>query len=189
MCSVLLMFNSYNYGFPLGCALGCDPVLDWGGGRYPNPVLDRGYPFPGLGGAGTPSCWWGGTPGMGHTLHLDLGRGYPPTWTWEEGTPRPPPGPGKGVPPIEVWTDTQSENITFPHPSDAGGNEHTPVHVRIWRFRSAKCDKDFNSIYCVSCWILFESDAQTYIPIIMLSWLCICVKSVLGRRTFYIRCS
>ena len=26
-------------------------------------------------------------------------------------------------PPLEVWTDTQSETITFPHSSDAGGYE------------------------------------------------------------------
>ena len=27
-----------------------------------------------------------------------------------------------GIPPPEVWTDRQTENITFPNPSDAGGN-------------------------------------------------------------------
>ena len=38
--------------------------------------------------------------------------GYlPDTWTWV-----PPP------PTVEVWTDTQSENITSRHPSEAGGN-------------------------------------------------------------------
>ena len=46
--------------------------------------------------------------------------------------PPPPSRPGWGItsiqtcngvpPPVEVWTGTQSENITFPHPSDAGGN-------------------------------------------------------------------
>ena len=27
-----------------------------------------------------------------------------------------------GTPSVEVWSDTQSENITFSHPSDVGGN-------------------------------------------------------------------
>ena len=27
-------------------------------------------------------------------------------------------------PPPQVWTDTQSENITSRHPSDAGGNNN-----------------------------------------------------------------
>ena len=31
---------------------------------------------------------------------------------------------GMGYPPYHVRTDTQSENITLPHPSDAGGKYH-----------------------------------------------------------------
>ena len=32
--------------------------------------------------------------------------------------------PGTGVPhPPKVWSAKQTENITFPHPSDAGGNQ------------------------------------------------------------------
>ena len=53
------------------------------------------------------------------------GCGYPPVG--KEGLP-PTPSRKDGVPLIgkdggapQVWTQTQSENITFPHPSDAGG--------------------------------------------------------------------
>ena len=44
-----------------------------------------------------------------------------PSWdlTWLGGYP----------PPIEVWTDTQSENITSRHPSDAGGKYATMCFV------------------------------------------------------------
>ena len=50
---------------------------------------------------------------MGHP-HPDLGWDTPPPHPdLEWGNP----------PPVEVWTDTQSENITFPHPSDAGCNK------------------------------------------------------------------
>ena len=54
---------------------------------------------------GVPPISWRGVPSC-----LDQGRGYPP-------------GQLDGVPPpVEVWTDTQSENINSCHPSDAGGN-------------------------------------------------------------------
>ena len=39
-----------------------------------------------------------------------------------------------GTPPPQVWIDTQSENITFRHPSDAGGNQsprRVPRPVRL----------------------------------------------------------
>ena len=32
---------------------------------------------------------------------------------------------GDGVPPTQVWTDTQTENITFSHPWDAGGKKES----------------------------------------------------------------
>ena len=35
----------------------------------------------------------------------------------------PPSVGGLGYNPPPVWTDTQTENITFPHPSDAGDNK------------------------------------------------------------------
>ena len=68
--------------------------------------------------------WLGGTPSQdGGTLSWgtprpDLAEGYPPGRAmgpvevlWD----------GDGVP-ARVWTDKQAETITFPHPSDAGGN-------------------------------------------------------------------
>ena len=36
------------------------------------------------------------------------------------------------VPPPPVWTDTQSENITSRHPSDAGGNKIWPPLLAFW---------------------------------------------------------
>ena len=66
--------------------------------------------------AGVPPLGWGtppAKPGMGYPPARP-GMGYPPYPDLRWG--RPPP-------PVEVWTDTQSENITFPHPSDAGGNK------------------------------------------------------------------
>ena len=97
----------------------------WG---YPPPRSGNWVPPPGAG-KGVPPTWtWkGGTPGPG--------KGVPPTWTWEGGTP---PGPGKGLPPlipspIEVWADTQSETITFPHPSDAGGKNGKKSSSQTWQ--------------------------------------------------------
>ena len=60
------------------------------------------------------------------------GQGTPPPSRPGWGTPLPPSRPGWGTPPtiqtwlgypppIEVWTYKQTENSTFPHPSDAGG--------------------------------------------------------------------
>ena len=82
-------------------------------GRYPlpcggTPFSGRGYPLPRQ---GLP-------PNLGRVtphLHPSL------TWTWEGSTP-PYLDLGSGYP-LEVWTDTQSEKITLPHPWDAGGNE------------------------------------------------------------------
>ena len=76
----------------------------------------------------------------------DLGWGTPRTWdgvpprTWDGVTPQtwdwvppldldlgwgtPLPRPEMGYPP-QVWTDKQTENSTFPHPSDAGGKYTT----------------------------------------------------------------
>ena len=96
--------------------------------------------------------WGGGTPsshGWGYPPnHPDLAGVPPPTTiqTWSRGVPQVPPSPSRpgwsyppppiqtwlGYPPspVEVWTDKQTENSTFPHPSDAGGknpflqNEH-----------------------------------------------------------------
>ena len=113
------------------------------GGGYP--VLARGYPSPEWGGGGTsvlargiPQSWWRGVPQywLGEGGYFSPGGGYPcpekdlrpETWkrTWDWGTPRKDLEPETrqrtwdcGIP--RVWTDKQTENITFPHLSDAGG--------------------------------------------------------------------
>ena len=102
----------------------------WGGVPHPVLVVVGGYPIQ--------SWWWGGTLGPPHhpdlaggtPHHPDLGWGTPHTQTWD-GVPPPPssPGvpahppnrPGMGYPPPPHKCG-QTENITFPHPSDAGGN-------------------------------------------------------------------
>ena len=87
------------------------------------------------------------TPSLAGGYHPDLAGGTP-----SQGTPPPvrtwlgyPPGKGPGTShwgtlpertwdqlkyygmkigyPPRVWTDKQTETITFPHPSDAGGNK------------------------------------------------------------------
>ena len=100
--------------------------LVWWEGRYPLP--GGGTPW------GNPTWTWDGVPPC---LDLRLGTplpgpgmGYPPAWTWEGGTPCLDLGWGTpcqldGVTPPQVWTDTQTENITSPHPSDAGGKNYT----------------------------------------------------------------
>ena len=101
--------------------------------------MGRGYPLPGGGyplprGGTPPTCTWEGgppsRPGKGYCRPATWEGGTPPAWIWEGVPPcldlgrgYPPCQPGMVVPPppVEVWTDTQSETITFPHPSDAGG--------------------------------------------------------------------
>ena len=69
-------------------------------------------------------------PGWG-TPTIKTWPGYHPTiQTWLGYPPPSRPGWGipshpdlAGVPPIEVWTDKQTENSTFNHPSDAGSNK------------------------------------------------------------------
>ena len=75
----------------------------------------------------------GGTPGTLHHPDLAVGtQGTPPTiHTWPgyppphhpdlARVPPPHPRPGMGYPPPRKYE--QSENITFPHPSYAGGNK------------------------------------------------------------------
>ena len=61
-------------------------------------------------------------PGGGGYPIQSWSGGYPPCPDMGWGNPPPPIQTWNGVPPplVEVWTDTQSENITFPHLSDAG---------------------------------------------------------------------
>ena len=94
--------------------------------RYPPHLdLDLGPPLP---------TWTWDSPGpetgyppdlrLGTPLpHLDLDLGPPPTWTCTLDPPHLDLGPPLGV-------DWQTENSTFPHPSDAGGNNfYTPIAV------------------------------------------------------------
>ena len=58
----------------------------------------------------------------------------PPRSKAGSGTSPPPSKAGSGTPPPQVWIDTQSENITSRHPSDAGGkNENTTLKLSPYR--------------------------------------------------------
>ena len=96
----------------------------WGGGGGTLSWPARGTP-PGQTWDGVPPSYpdlrWGTPPYIDLGLSNPLprpGLGYPPsTQTWD------------GVsPPPEMWTDKQTENSTFPHPSDAGGKN--PVKLK-----------------------------------------------------------
>ena len=83
------------------------PVHTWDGA----PPVDLGW--------GTPTWTWDGVPPvswMGYPLP-GPGMGYPPSAGW--GTPHLDLGWGTLL--VEVWTDKQTENSTFSHPTDAGG--------------------------------------------------------------------
>ena len=103
----------------------------WGEGNPSSPGWEDTPSSPGqswypvlAGGGGTP---FSPGRGSGHSwglYHLDLGWG-PPVQTCAHsdlgwGTPHPDLEWGNPFPPVEVWTDTQSENLTFPHSSGAG---------------------------------------------------------------------
>ena len=94
---------------------------------------------------------------------LDGGTKVPPDQTWD-GVP--PSGPPKGVSPIQTWDGLpppphpdlgmgysphhrkcgQTKNITFPHPSGAGGNNQARLYMVI---KGGK-------------WNLFERSIQWY---------------------------
>ena len=99
-----------------------DQSPDGGEGGYPIQSLTGGYPIQSWMGGTLSSSGQGPTSsldgGRGTLPHPDLGWGYPPSggccpplpiWTWD------------GVPPPASHKCEQTENITFPHPSDAGG--------------------------------------------------------------------
>ena len=101
------------------------PDLGWGtslSAGWDTPHLDLGWGIPLSGpGMGYPPS----RPGMGYLPVSRMGyppsgsgMGYPPVWTWD-GVPPPHPDLGWGTPPPHKCG--QTENITFPHPSDAGG--------------------------------------------------------------------
>ena len=124
-------------------------------GEVPHPVMVGGT-LSSHGGEYPIQAWWGGTQSTPH--HPDLAEGggtpgtphhpdlwgiprVPPFQNWDgvppfrPGMGYPPPRPLMGYPPVNVWTDTQSENITFPHPLDVGSNylfelETDPVQLR-----------------------------------------------------------
>ena len=60
--------------------------------------------------------------------HPRLDQVPPPRPRLDQVPPLPPSKAGSGTPPPpQVWIDTQSENITSRHPSDAGGNKLMPT--------------------------------------------------------------
>ena len=87
----------------------------------------------------TIQTWSGGT--LGTSNHPDLGWGTPshPDLRW--GTPQP--RPGMGYPPCKCG---QTENITFPHPSDAGGNYGIAESSNVIVIKTHK-----REIYKLSC--------------------------------------
>ena len=98
-------------------AQGVPPTIQTSPRGYPQPSRpNQGAPHLVMVG-GTPSSHGGGVPppsrpgpgGVPPTIQPWLG--YPPPSRPDRGTPNP----------VEVWTDKQSENSTFAHPSDAGG--------------------------------------------------------------------
>ena len=113
------------------------PIQPWMGGEVPHPVLDGGtqsnlgwwgYPIQSwTGGYPHPDLGWG-TPisRMGYPPSRP-GMGYSPVQTWDGVTPLPI-QTWDQVPPSRPWMGypsckcEQTENITFPHPSDASGN-------------------------------------------------------------------
>ena len=96
-----------------GGTMGTPPTWTWDG-VPPSPLPGPGMGYP-------PTQTWDGVPplpgpGMGYPPYLDLRWGTPPTQTWD-GIP-PLPRPEMGYPPPRKCE--QTENITFPHPSDGG---------------------------------------------------------------------
>ena len=118
--------SSLGWGYPIQSWMGGTPImiLDWvlpcqQDGVPPSSKTGWGYPIqdwdwvpPSAGGDTPPSG-----PGMGYPLSAGWGT----SWTWD-GVPFLS-GPETGYPPTPSRKGGQTENITFPHPSDAGGNE------------------------------------------------------------------
>ena len=82
---------------------------------------------------GTPWSWDGVPPRPETRYPLDLVPGTLQTWDWvppRHGTWYPPPTSDLrwGIPPGVDW---QTENSTFPHPSDAGGNNRSAEKLKI----------------------------------------------------------
>ena len=123
---------------------GGEGIQSWLGGTPSNPDWGEGTPSS-LGWGDSPSSPDQGVPpspdlGCGNPpLCPDLGWGTPhaagwstPIHTWDGVTP----------PPVEVWTDKRTENSTFPHPSDAGGNKPASL-PSSQRHKGNEIDNDY----------------------------------------------
>ena len=108
------------------------PTLTWEGGNLLH-WSGRGYPNPDLEGA-TPVRKDGVPPMRKDGGTLPSGRMGVPPHQW------------MGVPP--PWTDTQTEmceNITFPHPSDAGGKYSKSDDLTIITFATSNATSNANA--------------------------------------------
>ena len=120
-----------------GGTLGTPTIQTWPGGTLGTPTIQTwlqgilGTPLPSRPGWRTPSptiqTWMGyspppSRPGWGTPHHQDLAR-YLPLHPDLTGVPPHHPDLAGVPPPVKVWTDKQTENSTFPHPSDAGCNK------------------------------------------------------------------
>ena len=128
-------------------------VLSWRGTYLGWGVPTLGYPSPVL-------TWWGGTYlGVSQILTWPggtyLGQGYlpwgTPIWTW---LGYPPSGPGRGTPP----RCEQTENITFPHPSDAVGKNLKYLGVVQNQPLSSLYEPSNDVWFCLHCRILRLSE-------------------------------
>ena len=124
-CSLCCSVSRWGRGIPHPVLDRGYPIQSWVGGGVAQPVLAWGYPNPVLvGGWGTPGyppSWAGTWPQMGVPPCPDLGMGYPPSW------------PGMEYPPLHHKCG-QTENITFPHLLDGGGNNLVVHYISpFWR--------------------------------------------------------
>ena len=100
-----------------GCPPGWDTLHpDLAGGLHPILTWPEVTRVPTRSGAPWSGWTWLGYPLAGSGLE------NPPGWIWFG---YPPAGPGLGTPPPRRCG--QTENITFPHPSDAVGNKHCGI--------------------------------------------------------------
>ena len=160
----------------------------WEGGT---PCLGRGYPLPGKRvpptWEGVPPDWKGGTP--------CVGRGYPPTWergtphlgrgcplpgkgvppTWEGGTPHQldgvPPHQLDGYPPHQVWTDRQTENITFPILRMRAVKTPDYLEVTVSQYLGKIQERSIISLPCVFWWSMHFLNSM---PLTSFRWLKFC---------------
>ena len=142
------------WGYPIQSWAGGYPIQSWPGGTPSSPgqggipiqswIL---YGVPHISRIGYPLCgpemgYPPSRPGTGCSPLYGPGMGYPAPIQTRDGIPPPPSGPGMGYPPNP---DLEGEppspprvnglkKITFPHPSDAGGNKLTLWSLLPLRF-------------------------------------------------------